>query len=304
MEEPRDDRIRVNCPYCAELIIKGARKCKHCEEFLDPVLRARHKAMLDNGAGGEGDRLKRIFELRRKATSECAGAVGATLILWILGVIFGPYFIYRFFKLKEQAKELAIPIPGTVKTVLVCGIIMILSNIAFGILMAVENKPNAVSHTYYAPPTARLVIDNGLDDHVSVLVDGKLLGKVAPGKHVSYYPLVGRRQIVIKDSKGTPISTIDEHLIVGGKYIVNPMSIWTYEICAERYSVDSMWSGDLPDPELIEGEEFVDVSKCDFILEEFPRVVDLPPGARIVTKLGIVHMDDYKPLKKHQKRYD
>jgi hypothetical protein len=26
------------CPYCAEVILKNARKCKHCGEFLDPSL--------------------------------------------------------------------------------------------------------------------------------------------------------------------------------------------------------------------------------------------------------------------------
>lgn len=31
---------QTECPFCAELIAENAKKCKHCGEFLDPVLRA------------------------------------------------------------------------------------------------------------------------------------------------------------------------------------------------------------------------------------------------------------------------
>ena len=30
---------QVSCPYCAEMINRAAKKCKHCGEFLDPALR-------------------------------------------------------------------------------------------------------------------------------------------------------------------------------------------------------------------------------------------------------------------------
>ncbi|WP_436715623.1 hypothetical protein U8335_25235 [Roseiconus lacunae] len=31
---------KTECPFCAEVISVNAKKCKHCGEFLDPVLRA------------------------------------------------------------------------------------------------------------------------------------------------------------------------------------------------------------------------------------------------------------------------
>lgn len=32
------------CPYCQELIVAGAKKCKHCFEYLDPAIRDRKKS--------------------------------------------------------------------------------------------------------------------------------------------------------------------------------------------------------------------------------------------------------------------
>ena len=31
------------CPFCAEDIQADALKCKHCKEYLDPILRAKHE---------------------------------------------------------------------------------------------------------------------------------------------------------------------------------------------------------------------------------------------------------------------
>jgi hypothetical protein len=44
---PNDDiagkgPVPVLCPFCAEPIQARAKKCKHCGEYLDPVLRAKH----------------------------------------------------------------------------------------------------------------------------------------------------------------------------------------------------------------------------------------------------------------------
>ena len=37
---PLDESPRYKqCPYCSERILHGARKCKHCGEYLDPALR-------------------------------------------------------------------------------------------------------------------------------------------------------------------------------------------------------------------------------------------------------------------------
>ncbi len=36
-ENPTENEIK--CPFCMEMIVSGAKKCKHCGELLDPALR-------------------------------------------------------------------------------------------------------------------------------------------------------------------------------------------------------------------------------------------------------------------------
>ena len=39
-ESPIKDLPELNrCPYCSEVILSEAKKCKHCGEFLDPALK-------------------------------------------------------------------------------------------------------------------------------------------------------------------------------------------------------------------------------------------------------------------------
>ena len=39
-EEVQASPLTKPCPFCGEQIMETAKKCKHCGEFLDPVLRA------------------------------------------------------------------------------------------------------------------------------------------------------------------------------------------------------------------------------------------------------------------------
>ena len=48
-EQPNERRVERTCPYCAEPIALAARKCKHCGEILDPMLR---DATAIAGSGG------------------------------------------------------------------------------------------------------------------------------------------------------------------------------------------------------------------------------------------------------------
>jgi len=36
------------CPYCSEIILSSAQKCKHCGEYLDPKLRAERKKEIES----------------------------------------------------------------------------------------------------------------------------------------------------------------------------------------------------------------------------------------------------------------
>jgi hypothetical protein len=51
----------MKCPYCAEQITVGAKKCKHCGEFIDPAMREienlknqKQNVFMNAGGGGGG----------------------------------------------------------------------------------------------------------------------------------------------------------------------------------------------------------------------------------------------------------
>ena len=51
----------MKCPYCAEEVSVGAKKCKHCGEFIDPTMRdienlknQKQNVYMNAGGGGGG----------------------------------------------------------------------------------------------------------------------------------------------------------------------------------------------------------------------------------------------------------
>lgn len=53
--------VTIKCPYCAEDVVAGAKKCKHCGEFIDPTMRdienlknQKQNVFMNAGGGGGG----------------------------------------------------------------------------------------------------------------------------------------------------------------------------------------------------------------------------------------------------------
>ena len=67
------------CPFCGEWVLAVARKCRHCEEYLDPELRD----MM--AAPGGVERL--VLPVGRPASAIAAGYLGLCSLLPFFGII-------------------------------------------------------------------------------------------------------------------------------------------------------------------------------------------------------------------------
>jgi Domain of unknown function (DUF4190)/WXG100 protein secretion system (Wss), protein YukD len=69
------------CPYCGERILAIARKCRYCEEYLDPELR---------DLGHETGAVERlVLPVGRPASAIASGYLGLLSLFPMVGVIFG-----------------------------------------------------------------------------------------------------------------------------------------------------------------------------------------------------------------------
>ena len=80
--------VTIKCPYCAEDVVAGAKKCKHCGEFIDPTMRdienlknQKQNVFMNAGGGGGGS---------SASSSAVAGFLGRmTCLDWVLTVCTG-----------------------------------------------------------------------------------------------------------------------------------------------------------------------------------------------------------------------
>ena len=66
---------KINCPYCSEQILRTAKKCKHCGEFIDKDSRVEEVA--DGVVKTTGSIFWKIFKI----------------IIWINVILFGLIFV-------------------------------------------------------------------------------------------------------------------------------------------------------------------------------------------------------------------
>jgi len=78
-QPPATDEEMKNCPFCGERILKAARKCRYCQEYLDPALRD------SSPEPGAVERL--VLPVGRPASAIAAGYLGLFSLLPLFGII-------------------------------------------------------------------------------------------------------------------------------------------------------------------------------------------------------------------------
>jgi hypothetical protein len=88
-----DVEISAKCPFCNESILKDAKKCKHCGEWLDPVLRAKNERLRSAPRAIAANSTRVTVHGRRinhfLHIVLCFATLGAWLPIYILVLIFG-----------------------------------------------------------------------------------------------------------------------------------------------------------------------------------------------------------------------
>ena len=97
-DEPRQPPATAeemkSCPFCGERILAVARKCRYCDEYLDPALRAAESEP------GTLDRL--IMPVGRPASAIAAGYLGLFSLLPFFGILAIIFSLVAFRTLKRN----------------------------------------------------------------------------------------------------------------------------------------------------------------------------------------------------------
>jgi TM2 domain-containing membrane protein YozV len=81
--------VSIRCPYCAEVILASAKKCKHCGEFLDSTLRQPQLPNVTRQKQTWNPGIAAVLSLVIPGAGQMyKGQVGAG-IWWLVGTIVG-----------------------------------------------------------------------------------------------------------------------------------------------------------------------------------------------------------------------
>lgn len=104
MNEQNELETLKECPYCAEMIAIKAKKCKHCGELLDPVLREldilkKQNLVINNNNNNNNNNIDAPIIVVAKKNYPWLGHLFMTLIsggFWII-----PWVLFYIFRDKR-----------------------------------------------------------------------------------------------------------------------------------------------------------------------------------------------------------
>ena len=105
--------VRVPCPMCGEGILRGARKCPHCREILDPGMVQEQQAAATDAVHMAMDER----EIRRAAGGTAISAGIGSVILAPLGPLFGPLTLAYGLWYQHRSRRAGIAPPPAVRLV-------------------------------------------------------------------------------------------------------------------------------------------------------------------------------------------
>ncbi len=277
MSDEVDPTGRVKCPSCSELVLAGARICKHCREYLDPALKAERV-----GEVLKSETPEQAAFGRKVGRSLTLSIVATVVIGWALGILLGPLLIWRSRRLGKEADRLKLIRPGGIGGVMVCGVLCLVIGLFIGMSVAAPFVILAVR-------SAAVTVDNGLTQKVAFSSDGVNQGTVAPGEYRAFSVRNGERKLVVRGEDGTVLYEGRPKLSGGGKYILNPSAANSYLIRTNEYTTGPTirygWSP--PEPVPLKGEPFMDVSEYDYVLESMPSTVAMAAGQYSTQRRGV-----------------
>jgi hypothetical protein len=129
-------------------------------------------------------------------------------------------------------------------------------------------------------PATQLWVDNGYPFEIGVEVDGGPLCRVGPHGQAKAPVAKDKHMFRVVGDKRQVLSELEETIMGGGKYLLNPGRRNSYTIHTVRYS-RAVQTQPPPGPRDVGNLEWVDITHIDYVLEPPPSSVYLKPGQTV-----------------------